>query len=324
MMDDGFLPIDGLEEMIEDKPSTKAEKVLMKAWKNQRLPHATLLYGKDLLAQETVALSLAKKILRPRTEVQVHPDFHLLRPSNKMRQISVQKVRELNKNIHHSANQGGAKVIVIYEPDRMNKEAANAFLKTLEEPPEETYIFLLTARPYNLLDTIRSRCFRMQIPSINERKVSDDWHRWMKDFSAWISSLQRQETLRDTSKPIMHMYGLLSRSESILAQEISLQWKIEKENLPDNLEPEQLIGLESGLAKAIKQDWFTNIEEELFSAMGPSQETNWETTLSLPLSQSTEYLEKASGLMGVNLKESQALEYFFLQCLRIWPRYASS
>lgn len=323
-MDNELFPLEALptrENISNAAPSSRTTEVLLSALDNKRLPHATLLYGKSLGSQEELAYTLARKILSSSLDPNQHPDFHTLRPSNKMRQISVLKVRELNKEIHHSSNQGGAKVVVIFEPDRMNKEAANAFLKTLEEPPEDTYIFMLTLRPYHLLDTIRSRCFRINVPSKEERQVSEAWQAWMDDFASWLSNLRNPQALRDTSQPIMQLYGLLYRAEKTISTEVDEKWKEQKKLLPDNLEADQVIGIESGLAKEIKQDWFTNIEEVLLSTTGPQTYPNWDILLANPLSQSIKLLEKANGFMGVNLKETQALEYFMLQCLRIWPRY---
>ena len=75
-------------------------------------------------------------------------------------------MRRLIDDLQKTSNQGGHKVAIIYEAERMNKESANAFLKTLEEPPSDTILFLLTHRPYDLIDTIKSRCLTYRIPQI--------------------------------------------------------------------------------------------------------------------------------------------------------------
>ena len=104
------------------------------------------------------SLDLIRDILRIPSEKNEHPDLFHLRPTGKARIIPVDKTRELISVLNRTSNQGGAKVALIHEADRMRKEAANAFLKTLEEPPPQTYLILLTTRPYSLLPTIRSRC----------------------------------------------------------------------------------------------------------------------------------------------------------------------
>jgi len=72
--------------------------------------------------------------------------------------MPVECIRELTHAIQRGAVLGGAQVAIMCDVDIMNKEAANALLKTLEEPPENTILLLLSARPHNVLPTIASRC----------------------------------------------------------------------------------------------------------------------------------------------------------------------
>ncbi|MEZ7956727.1 MAG: hypothetical protein QMC23_08650 [Rubritalea sp.] len=95
----------------------------------------------------------------------------IVRPQMKSRIISVDAMRELEKSFFKTARKGKYKVGVIVDADRMRKEAANAFLKTLEEPPDGSILFLLTASPERLLSTILSRC--VNIPLIAENDVRE-------------------------------------------------------------------------------------------------------------------------------------------------------
>jgi DNA polymerase-3 subunit delta' len=81
----------------------------------------------------------------------------------KSRRIGVDEIRDLEQTIHLAAPGGACKVGVITEADRMNDQSANAFLKTLEEPPQNTLLLLLTANPQRLLPTILSRCVRLPL-----------------------------------------------------------------------------------------------------------------------------------------------------------------
>ena len=87
-----------------------------------------------------------------------------------MRQISADATRELIAKVQVSAAVAPRKVAILHEVDRMNTAAANVFLKTLEEPPANTTLLLLTTRPYALLPTIRSRCLAhtMKWPEADE------------------------------------------------------------------------------------------------------------------------------------------------------------
>ncbi len=87
----------------------------------------------------------------------------IVRPRRKSRVISVDEIRDLEHTLQLAAPGGACKVGVITEADRMNDQAANAFLKTLEEPPQNTLLLLLTANPQRLLPTILSRCVRVPL-----------------------------------------------------------------------------------------------------------------------------------------------------------------
>ena len=87
----------------------------------------------------------------------------IVRPRMKSRRIGVDEIRDLEQTLHLAAPGGACKVGVIVEADRMNDQAANAFLKTLEEPPQNTLLLLLTANPQRLLPTILSRCVRIPL-----------------------------------------------------------------------------------------------------------------------------------------------------------------
>lgn len=90
-----------------------------------------------------------------------HPDVFWVRPESKMRLISVEAIRELIKEAQMKPLEGGWKIAIIVAADRMNQSAANAFLKTLEEPPKQSIIILLSTEPHRLLETIVSRCQRI-------------------------------------------------------------------------------------------------------------------------------------------------------------------
>lgn len=92
------------------------------------------------------------------TRAGTHPDLRWLSPEEGSRQIRVDQVREVVAFLEHTAQQGGYKVCVIYPAERMNTQAANALLKSLEEPSGKTLLMLVTDAPSRLLATIRSRC----------------------------------------------------------------------------------------------------------------------------------------------------------------------
>lgn len=85
-----------------------------------------------------------------------HPDIGIVIPFK--RNILVDAIRDLEREANFRPYESQARFFIIDDAEKMNDAAANALLKTLEEPPATTYVFLITSRPDSLLPTIRSRC----------------------------------------------------------------------------------------------------------------------------------------------------------------------
>lgn len=86
-----------------------------------------------------------------------------VRPRSKSRRIAVDDIRALEKMMNQSSPDGTWKIGVIVDADRMNESSENAFLKTLEEPPRESLLLLLSSEPERLLPTIWSRCVHLPL-----------------------------------------------------------------------------------------------------------------------------------------------------------------
>ncbi|MCW9710151.1 DNA polymerase III subunit delta' [Avibacterium sp. 21-586] len=93
-----------------------------------------------------------------------HPDFYLLEPVEN-KDIGIDQVREVNEKVAQRSQQGGNKVVMIKQVDRLTESAANAILKTLEEPTEQTYFLLQADLSASLLATIYSRSQPWLIPN---------------------------------------------------------------------------------------------------------------------------------------------------------------
>lgn len=101
-------------------------------------------------------------------------DFHGIEPESKSRRILVEQIRELESSLRMRATRARMKFGVVYEADRLMPQAANAFLKTLEEPPEHSLLILVTALPEALLDTVRSRCMEIQLRPAETKTLTID------------------------------------------------------------------------------------------------------------------------------------------------------
>ena len=299
-----------------------AVRILDNAISANRLHHAVLLYGNVLHSLESVAKTTATKLLGK--SCVNHPDLFELRPEGKMRQIKIgssdgtpeaNTMRCLLKNIRQTSSQGENKVAIVYEADRMNAATANAFLKTLEEPPARTTIFMLTTRPNDLLDTIRSRCISLRVDCPEEEIDNELWQAWLEDYKNWQKALMggigRAIKLSDA---MMQCYGLLARFETLIEEILDENTSVDATQ-EENLDDEMVEAIKTGERRAIRKRMFADIENTCVRcALGGNG------VPSVKISRIVETLEKASGLTELNMADTIALEYFMLSSLRIWTR----
>ena len=181
---------------------TPAVAVIEQAIARRRLSHSLLLHGDDLGTLVGVGHAIADRLLNPPTaparfSAKDHPDFLALRPKGKARIIPIGKaespepgsMREFLPRLYVTPAVAPCKVAILYEADRMNTESSNAFLKTLEEPPANTMLILLSTRPYALLPTILSRVLHFRFPSASTAMQADGWVPWLTDYGVWLGRL---------------------------------------------------------------------------------------------------------------------------------------
>jgi DNA polymerase III subunit delta' len=143
-----------------------------------RLPHALLIHEAPGAGGEWLAAWAARLVLCAgppgtapcghcaacqRVTQEQHPDLKAVRPLETSTQIRIEQVRELAGELALTAHQGGYKVGILSPADSMNRFAANALLKTLEEPPQGTLLILVASQPSRLPATILSRCQRVRV-----------------------------------------------------------------------------------------------------------------------------------------------------------------
>ncbi|MBC8001272.1 MAG: hypothetical protein H7X97_01675 [Opitutaceae bacterium] len=170
----------GFRDFPEQRQVTE---LLQRSLERGRLAHGYLFSGDTLEELEAMALTLAKTLncASPvrrtagglpvdscdkcsscrRIDAGQHPDIGVVRPESKSRIISVDQMRDLMQTLNLKPTEAGFKVGVIAGADRLNASSANAFLKTLEEPPAKSILILLTTEPQRILETVVSRCLRL-------------------------------------------------------------------------------------------------------------------------------------------------------------------
>lgn len=151
-----------------------------------KLPHALMLAGPKGIGKRHLAEALAHVLLclspvegtpcgKCRScqlnHAQTHPDFLVLEPEEGSKAIKVDQVRGLIESLGKTAQQGGYKVLVLEPAEAMNTNSANALLKSLEEPADNTLLILVSHTPSAVLPTIRSRCQLRLLPMPREEQV---------------------------------------------------------------------------------------------------------------------------------------------------------
>lgn len=170
-----------------------------------RLPHALLLAGPAGLGKGLFARRLAQALFCETPAkgegcghcrscrlfvAGSHPDYSPVQPLGESKIIKIDQIREVSTFLSHTAHYGGYKIALLEPADRLNGNAANSLLKTLEEPPGACLLLLVTAWPARLPATVRSRCQRLSF----ERPLPAQVIPWL---AARMPKGARPETLLD-------------------------------------------------------------------------------------------------------------------------------
>jgi len=159
---------------------------LMTAVNASRLPHALLLAGPKGIGLTHFSHTLVSRLLCRNLNVDSvcgtcndcvllesgnHPDVNVIQPDEPGKQIRVEQIRDLIGFIQLKSHYGKYKLAIIEPAEAMNRSAANALLKTLEEPPDSSLIVLNTHQAQRLPVTIRSRCQRIEFKLMRDEAV---------------------------------------------------------------------------------------------------------------------------------------------------------
>jgi DNA polymerase III subunit delta' len=178
----------GLESIIGQE---QAKSVLCRALSGGRLAQAYLFEGPEGVGKATCARALGQALVCEdesangcgecgpcrKVEAGSHPDLVVVGIEDEKRDIVIAQVREVVRRCAYRPHEAPRRLVVIDPADRMNASAANALLKTLEEPPESTHFVLVTAAPSRLPITIRSRCQRLRFAPLLPSAIAAELER---------------------------------------------------------------------------------------------------------------------------------------------------
>jgi DNA polymerase-3 subunit delta' len=241
--------------------SSQGVQLLQRSLARGRLGHAYLFTGHQIEELELLARTLAKT-LNCQNPIQTngvatdccdeclsckkitnenHADIQWARPESKSRVITIDQTRDLMQQIQLKPTEAQYKVAVIVGADRLNVQAANAFLKTLEEPPQKSVLILLSTEPSRILETILSRCLRLNFAVEAKALLAAAQSEWLNRFSSIASAEQKSlfSRYRLLDSLLQKLNEIKAQTEEVLSARSPLEKHTEVEkSLRDKWEDE--------------------------------------------------------------------------------------
>ncbi len=310
--------------------SKQALELLLAAYRRGKLAHTFLFSGPEGSGKQKLTQELFKSINHLPNALG-HPDFHRIEPESKARRILIDQVRALESALQMRATEARQKFGVVLDADRLMPQAANAFLKTLEEPPGQSVLILLTRLPEALLDTIRSRCVQVPLrlagPPILEPEAGvllDALGVFFEANNFSIAGALRlarklQDALADARTRIeAEHHGLLERENETYKNRTDGRWLEGVEERLNVLTESRYIQIRSSLLWHL-QEWLGDVIRHQQGAADFDLPTYRDKTSAAARSITTaDLLRRISAIeslddqLGRNVQESLAVEVAFL------------
>ena len=286
-------------------------KVLARARAEGRMPHAVLLTGADGAVLARAAEQLAAMHLGEADPL-AHPDCRVLRPAKKSRRIVIENTLEVVSALRLSSLTP-RRVVIVNEPDRFLSESANAFLKTLEEPPPGTLIILQTTHYYRVLPTILSRCLRFHVGGEAPAIADPSWQDWLREMERLLARMVKGPASPQArvSEVFIPLYALCARFEVLL--ELFVEEALEAAPPPpptDEDEDDAELAYEESVRRGVRARMLVSVEEKLRLVGRAHPGCAEQVALAVG------YLEDARHRMELNYQVLAAFEQFLLRTLR--------
>ncbi len=309
----------------------EAFDLLMQSRARGRFAQAYLIVGAPGAGKKRLLEKLAGVLLDEKNEPLKNSDVHAIEPQMKSRVIGIESMQELIGSLQMRSLLGGPKIAIIYDAERMNASAANALLRTLEEPPGETYFFLLSTQPEQLLETILSRCIEVPLRTLEKMPLSTRQRAMLDalrtapmggDLAA-VFSLTRQlaALLAEAKAEIEEDTEAGFKKEETLLKQVGAKREAidEREDFYKALTESRYRAEREGLL-AMAEQWFADALRQQHGAPELDHTDCGDATATLANKLSTaELLRRASALaelrdhFGRNVQEQLAIECAFLK-----------
>lgn len=313
-------------------------QVLKNALLKDRVAHAYLFSGPRGIGKTTTARAFAQAFLCEQGREsgdscgecpscrkfmrENHPDLKIIEPLGAS--LKIDQIRELVQKVYYKAYGGQGRVYILHDVDTMTTEAANSFLKILEEPPEGVLFLLISSQPYNLLTTIVSRCQVMQFFPLSNGDLENilvERFSVTRERAVFVASMARglvakaleyvqSEDLDQQRQKLVDIAQRLLKGEILLAFQIAEELEKKKDELVDMLD----------LLAAWYRDllvWKTTGESGLLinaDMVEDVQEASQRLARGRLLN-NLEAIERTKGYLHSNVNNRLALENMFLDLL---------
>lgn len=304
-----------------------ASAYLTAAHEAGRLANVYLIYGAPGSGKVALARKLATLILHClETELDAHPDFHNIQPLSKSRRIVIEQVRFLERTLQKRATIGMAKVAVIQDAELLAPNAANAFLKTLEEPPAGSFLVLLTIQPEGLLPTVLSRCMHVPLYQKGRRKnatpseesvVSCFNHclrlnagaliqafQFGRDFQTILAECQKEASVEITKQLSQEKQRYQHTTDGVWLEERVKYWKAVETSVSVRIRRDLIVAVKKHLAAGLRASHL-----KLVHALATISQEN--------LLQQIASLDRLQWLLASGVSESLAFEVCFLEIFSV-------
>src|SRR5437764_3122153 len=312
--------------------------LLRRAHDQKRLGHAYLISGPAGSGKREVAAELASTVNGTDAGDVFSSkarEIFVAEPESKSRRILIEQIRELEHGLQMRGAEGRRKVAIIAEADRLQPQAANAFLKTLEEPPGNSLLLLLSALPEALPDTIVSRCISIPLAANGEGIESPERAELVELLRA--TAREKNWGVQQAYRVAQGLHSLLSEvreqikadsAEALKGEETRYRnstdgaWLDDREDYYKALTESLYIQRRAMLIEVLLEWWSdvlrgcTGVARRDFTAAKKETSARAERFNATEVLRRIQRLEELRDNLGRNIQEALAFEVAFLELFR--------